>query len=71
MLIAIPTTNEIAMIHRKEIFTENSSSEKLTIIAEIPLKRVPIKVAVGFAIRTNIAIKKGTNKGATNKLTVL
>ena len=70
-LIATPTKNETGMIHRKDIVIENSSCEKLTIIAIIPLERVPIKVAFGFAIRTNMAIKNGTNKGATSRLTVL
>ncbi len=70
-LIITPTINEIGIIQRNDILTENNSCEKLTMIAAIPLKSVPMNVAVGFATRTNIAIKNGTNKGATSKLTVL
>ena len=61
----------MGIIHRNDISTENNSCEKLTIIATIPLERVPMKVAFGFAMRINIAIKNGTKRGAVNRLTVL
>ena len=70
-LITTPTIKELGIIQRKEMVTPKNSWEKLINIAVIPLKSVPIKVAVGFALGTNMAIKKGTNNGATNKLIVL
>ena len=48
-----------------------NSWEKLINTAVTPLNSVPIKVAVGFAFFTNMAMKKGTNNGATSKLIVL
>ena len=49
----------------------NISSEKPTRDATTMLIIVPIKVPVGLAERTNIAIKKGMKRGATSKLIVL
>ena len=66
-----PTKNEPGIIQRKEIVIENSSCEKLIRVAAIALVNVPIKVAIGLAFRTNIAIKKGTNRGPTSRLIVL
>ena len=59
------------MIHRKEIEMEKSSWEKLMAVAVSPLASVPINVGVGFARRTNMAMKKGTKSGATSRLMVL
>ena len=70
-LIMTPTRNEPGIIHRKEIVIENNSCEKLIRVAATALVNVPINVAIGFGLRINIAIKKGTNSGPTNRLIVL
>ena len=70
-LMKTPTKNEPGIIQRKEIVAENNSCEKLIRVATKALINVPIKVAVGFALLINIAIKNGTNRGPTSRLIVL
>ena len=70
-LKATPAIKEPGIIHKKEIFIDRSSLEKLMSTAISPLKSVAINVGVAFARGINIAIKNGTKSGATSRLIVL
>ncbi len=69
--MATPIIKDPGIIQRNGILIENNSCEKLINTAAIPLDIVPIKVAVGADQRINMAIKNGTNSGATKTLIVL
>ena len=71
ILTEIPTKNEAGRIHRKETLFPKISAEKLIRALATTLADIPRNVPKIDALGMNNAIKKGTNNGPTNKLTVL